>query len=913
MKKLRLINTLLINSFVICLLNAQTSKVDSLENILNQHKKKDTAKVNLLNKTALQLLYIDNEKLLKFSEEAEKLADELNYTKGKADGLWIKGVYYYNTSDFHEARDNFFKSLKLYEADSDTNGIATCLNKIGLTYWKTGDYTQALENFQESYQLAEQLDNKNLIFKCLNSFGILSFQQGNYHKAIEYFEKSLEIAELIGDNKGTTDCLNNIGFIYMNQGNNDLALDYFQRTLVKLEESGLRQEIPGCYLNIGIIHQNQGKYMQAVDYYQKALDIYKEFGKRQEVSMCLNNIGLIYQTQGNLPLALEYIQNSLAIKEEIGEKRGASSCKLNIGIINMEQGKYDVALDYFQESLQTFEDLGDKRGISNCLLAIGNTHGQRGDYFLSLSNLRNSLEIKEELSDKYGICQLNLDMGEVYFKIKEYNKALSSALISLKIGNEQKFLSLLTNIHLLLSEIYAATKNYENAYQNFVTYKQLNDSIFNEKNIKKITGLEYQYEYEKEKQAMELKQQKKDAIQTEKFKRQATIRNSFIGGFALMLILALVVLRSFLQKLKANRILAEQKIIIEETNNKLNQTNEELESTLEYLKMTQAELIQSEKMASLGQLIAGIAHEINNSIGAIKASAGTIIYCIQQNMVHWPNLLKTFSVEEISLLLDMVNRSVQNNFQISTKEERVHRKRLTAELKDKNMENADIYADMLVDMGIYDKIEPYLPVINNQSLPVAINMSQQMKNSQNIKIAVDRVAKIVFALKSYARNGNSQKMVKANVADTIETVLSIYHNQLKQGINIIKDFQQVPEIFCYPDELNQVWTNLIHNAVQAMNGKGEIRLAISNEQLTIENQTHQNIIVSISDNGCGIPPEKTGKIFEAFYTTKPMGEGSGLGLYIVKQIIDKHNGKIWIESEIERGTTFFIRLPIKSY
>ena len=345
----------------------------------------------------------------------------------------------------------------------------------------------------------------------------------------------------------------------------------------------------------------------------------------------------------------------------------------------------------------------------------------------------------------------------------------------------------------------------------------------------------------------------------------------------------------------------------------LKQQNEELQSTLENLKITQAELIQSEKMASLGQLIAGIAHEINTPLGAIKASVGTIIYNIQQNMVHLPRLMKIFSVEEISLLLEMVNRSMQSNVQITSKEERSHRKRLIAELEEKKIENADIYADMLVDMGIYDKVEPYLPVINDQSLQVAINMSRQMKNSQNINIAVDKVAKIVFALKSYARTGNSQKMVKAKIADTIETVLSIYQNQLKQGINVTKNFHQVPEIFCYPDELNQVWTNLIHNAIQAMDGKGEIRLVINNEQLTIENQTHQNIIISVSDSGCGIPPEKTEKIFEAFYTTKPIGEGSGLGLYIVKQIVDKHNGEIWIESEVGRGTTFFIRLPIKSY
>jgi len=362
---------------------------------------------------------------------------------------------------------------------------------------------------------------------------------------------------------------------------------------------------------------------------------------------------------------------------------------------------------------------------------------------------------------------------------------------------------------------------------------------------------------------------------------------------------------------------------IEKANTLLEQQKEELQTTLEHLKLTQAELIQSEKMASLGQLIAGIAHEINTPLGAIKASVGTIIDSSFQSLKKLPELVKKLTEEEFNLFLKFVNKSVQSNGHITSREEREHRKKLTLELGNQGIENAHNYADLLVDMGVYDHIEPYLSILNEQNLQAAFHLSQQMKNSQNIKTAVERASKIVFALKNYARYGNTEEMVLADIPETIETVLTLYQNQLKLGINVIKEFDEVPQILCYPDELNQVWTNLIYNAVQAMAGKGDLTISVtktlsahtstsdteglSNRSVT----TLAGLGVRITDTGKGIPPENKDRIFDAFYTTKSAGEGSGLGLYIVKQIVDKHKGSITFESEMGKGTSFIVFFPIE--
>ncbi|NJK74400.1 MAG: GHKL domain-containing protein [Microcoleus sp. SU_5_6] len=144
-------------------------------------------------------------------------------------------------------------------------------------------------------------------------------------------------------------------------------------------------------------------------------------------------------------------------------------------------------------------------------------------------------------------------------------------------------------------------------------------------------------------------------------------------------------------------------------------------------------------------------------------------------------------------------------------------------------------------------------------------------------------------------------MIQADIIDGIETVLTLYQNNLKHGVEVLRNFQKIEPILCYPDRLNQVWTNLIHNALQAMDNRGTLTLDVS--------QDNDLIKVAVTDSGKGIPPEILPKIFEPFFTTKPPGEGTGLGLDIVSKIVDKHGGKMEVAS-VPGKTTFTVFLPV---
>ena len=244
---------------------------------------------------------------------------------------------------------------------------------------------------------------------------------------------------------------------------------------------------------------------------------------------------------------------------------------------------------------------------------------------------------------------------------------------------------------------------------------------------------------------------------------------------------------------------------------------------------------------------------------------------------------------------------------LTTREERTLRKTLEGKLEDAGVPDARAASRALGNLGIATDVEPYLAILTSDLreplLRGAFNVASMERNAVNIRTAADRAAKIVFALKHYAHPGDAAgHVVKASLSENLETVLTLYHYQIKQGVEVIRRLDDAAEVYGRHDELNQVWTNLVHNALQVMQYKGVLEVEAQ--------QQEDSVVVRIVDNGPGIPTDVRDRIFEPFYTTKSAGEGTGLGLSISRRIIDQHEGTIDVDTKPGR-TVFSVTLPIR--
>jgi signal transduction histidine kinase len=340
----------------------------------------------------------------------------------------------------------------------------------------------------------------------------------------------------------------------------------------------------------------------------------------------------------------------------------------------------------------------------------------------------------------------------------------------------------------------------------------------------------------------------------------------------------------------------------------LEKQKDELENTLTNLKQTQDQLVESEKMAALGQLIAGVAHEVNTPLGAIKSS-GTNISGYLKNIVRdLPKVFTILNKDEEDLFFNMLDKASQTQVVLTTREERKIKKDIASKLDEIGIPNSRVLSTKFLKLNINEDLEVYKKILNHEEsefiLDTALDLSGVISNTKNINTAVERASKIIFALKSFSRFDHSCEKIETDLVENVETVLTIYQNQIKVGTELVRKYdEKLDKVHCFPDELNQVWTNLIHNALQAMKHDNKI--------LTVSiHQDEKYQIVSIGDNGSGIPEDIQDKIFNPFFTTKPAGEGSGLGLDIIKKIVEKHGGQISFDTQTDIGTTFHVKIPL---
>ncbi len=302
--------------------------------------------------------------------------------------------------------------------------------------------------------------------------------------------------------------------------------------------------------------------------------------------------------------------------------------------------------------------------------------------------------------------------------------------------------------------------------------------------------------------------------------------------------------------------------MVDRKTRELRRKSQQLQDSLDQLKIAQSQLLQSEKMACIGQLAAGVAHEINNPICFVNGNLET-------------------SRKYVAKIME-VHKSYEGMMSFLEETQDPHVRSLVRQIQ-------EIEARNKMDFITRDFLD-----LMDESLE-----------------GIERVKKIVRDLSGFTHSGKDE-MGDADINECLESTLSIVWNELKYKATVTKSYGDLPRVRCYPQQLNQVFMNILVNAVQAIEKSGEIAIQtrLIHETEWRQDQNRGQVEIKIRDTGHGIPEKYLSRIFDPFFTTKEVGNGVGLGLSMSYDIIQKHNGQIKAESQVGKGTTFTVLLPV---
>jgi signal transduction histidine kinase len=348
-------------------------------------------------------------------------------------------------------------------------------------------------------------------------------------------------------------------------------------------------------------------------------------------------------------------------------------------------------------------------------------------------------------------------------------------------------------------------------------------------------------------------------------------------------------LREFNSELEMK--VSERTIELTDAVDSLEKTNIQLQLYIEKLNSAQDQIVFSEKMAVLGQLVASIAHELNTPLGAIRSSASFIATIDNELYPLISEFYVSLSDNDRTFFSNLLKRGRETASQLSFPESRILKRALVKRFERENFSNPDFLADEVETLGIFDLEEEIVSLISRGQTNVLSHAAKYCSIYRALTIilnASDKAAGTVAALGNYSRNEDRENTQLVYPVKEIETILILYYNKIKHGLILEKKYHCEEPVYGYRDKLNQIWINLINNALFAMDYTGKLEIQT--------NRHDEWVVVSFTDNGTGIPDTIKEKVFQPFFSTKKPGDGTGLGLDICQKIANLHGGRIEFES-----------------
>lgn len=869
------------------LADAQSPKIDSLTKRLQTSK--GTERVDLLNAYTYAISSYDYLAAQKSTQDALRLGSELNYKKGMAEASLYEGIIASNIGRDSTAMISFRKSLTYADQAKESHIKGRTLTSMGISHQNFDELDSSLICFDQAYQLLKDSANPLYLSYLYLNLADLYKIQNNHRLQLVFLNRSWEIRRNLKEKHALVWIGVDLASYYTDQGDYRKALSYLDQVEKVLEGDTINsEEIAIINKERGIVNANLGNHTLALDLFSKAKKYYSRNPYVYDLVNLLSDIGFVQAAVANYEISLKYYFEALKLSESKGYQRQTAKLNFRISRVYYFLDQNDLAREYcnknlvyavshhleleeafaqnlsgliamrahrYQEALTCLNRALTLRQRNNYMAGVANTLGNFGELYEAMNAFDKaeeyelkSLAMEEQMDDAMGKNYSYQALGQLYVKMKDYQKADYYLNKGEALSKRIGSRDVLVNNYKNKRDMWLARHNLPEAIKYSLLYENLNDSLLNKNVTNRILTLRHDFELDQKNNEIKILYQQRQLQETKLELQQTELKQQ-----RYIIIVGLII---FANLLIGAYIVYRFYVKVKKLNGEISEQNEEI-------------MAQSEELKEANEVLSKLNREISEQKEEIQAQAEELI--------------------ESNSAISRVNTNL---------EEKV--KTRTAELKEAYNE-----LDTFFYRSSHDFRRPLTTFMGLAEVAkVTVKDSAALELFEKVNETARNLDKMLLKLQSVSAAG-SQELIYSEVLleQIFQIELDNFRDEIRQrSIRVLIDIKLEQPFFSYPVLVKFIIQNLVENSI-AFCGVESPFIKFKAYQQADET------VIEVSDNGQGIEPAYLNRVFDMYFRANEKSRGNGLGLYIVKKMVDKLNGRIELKSEHTVGTTVRVYLP----